>query len=64
MPRFIVEDDFWSLFPQANVEKWADAAAVAAHNASAHFQAFIKQAPAFVSAPMEVEVFAGEPVKL
>ncbi|MGM0710879.1 antibiotic biosynthesis monooxygenase [Brevibacillus parabrevis] len=46
------------------VEKWADAAAVAAHNASAHFQAFIKQAAAFVSAPMEVEVFAGEPVKL
>ena len=46
------------------IEKWADAAAVAAHNASAHFQAFIKQAPSFVSAPMEVEVFAGEPVKL
>lgn len=46
------------------VEKWKDAAAVAAHNASAHFQAFVKQAPSFFGAPMELEVFAGEPVKL
>jgi len=46
------------------VEKWKDAAAVAAHNASGHFQAFVKQAPSFFAAPMELEVFAGEPVEL
>ncbi|MED4755281.1 putative quinol monooxygenase [Brevibacillus choshinensis] len=45
------------------VEKWKDADAVAAHNASDHFQAFVKQAPSFFSAPMELEVFTGEPVK-
>lgn len=46
------------------VEKWKDAAAVAAHNASPHFQTFVKQAPPFFAAPMDLEVFAGEPVKL
>ncbi|NRR23477.1 putative quinol monooxygenase [Brevibacillus sp. MS2.2] len=46
------------------VEKWKDADAVAAHNASAHFQAFVKLAPSFFAAAMELEVFAGEPVKL
>ncbi|MET3290199.1 UNVERIFIED_CONTAM: quinol monooxygenase YgiN [Brevibacillus sp. OAP136] len=46
------------------VEKWKDADAVSSHNASAHFQAFVKQAPSFFAAPMELDVFAGEPVKL
>ncbi|AFC30231.1 hypothetical protein PM3016_3388 [Paenibacillus mucilaginosus 3016] len=45
------------------VELWKDEAAIAAYNASSHFQAFMQQAPAFMAAPMQAEVFAGEPVK-
>ncbi|WP_338542900.1 putative quinol monooxygenase [Paenibacillus tundrae] len=45
------------------VELWKDEAATASHNASAHFQAFVQQGAAFMAAPMNVEVFAGEAVK-
>ncbi|MGF9698256.1 MULTISPECIES: putative quinol monooxygenase [Paenibacillus] len=45
------------------IELWKDEAATAAHNASTHFQAFVQQAPSFMAAPMNVEVFAGEAVK-
>lgn len=45
------------------IELWKDEPATAAHNASAHFQAFVQQAGAFMAAPMNVEVFAGEAVK-
>ncbi|WP_458463553.1 putative quinol monooxygenase [Paenibacillus sp.] len=46
------------------IELWKDEAATASHNTSAHFQAFVQQAAAFLSAPMNVEVFAGEAVKV
>lgn len=46
------------------VEVWKDQAAIAAHNASPHFQEFVRQAAAFSAAPMKLEVFAGEPVEL
>ncbi|MBU5350689.1 antibiotic biosynthesis monooxygenase [Paenibacillus barcinonensis] len=45
------------------IELWKDEAATAAHNSSTHFQAFVQQAAAFMAAPMNVEVFAGEAVK-
>ncbi|MEI7024852.1 putative quinol monooxygenase [Paenibacillus sp. y28] len=45
------------------VELWQDQAAIAAHNTSAHFQAFVQQASSFMAAPMDLQVFAGEPVK-
>jgi quinol monooxygenase YgiN len=45
------------------IELWKDEAATAAHNTSAHFQGFVQQAAAFMAAPMNVEVFAGEAVK-
>ncbi|HBU81098.1 MAG TPA: antibiotic biosynthesis monooxygenase [Paenibacillus sp.] len=45
------------------VELWKDEAATASHNASSHFQAFVQQAAAFMAAPMNVEIFAGEAVK-
>ncbi|RUT29613.1 antibiotic biosynthesis monooxygenase [Paenibacillus zeisoli] len=45
------------------IELWKDEAATAAHNTSAHFQAFVKQAPEFMAAPMNVAVFAGEAVQ-
>ncbi|MHA7965203.1 putative quinol monooxygenase [Paenibacillus sp. CAU 1782] len=44
------------------VELWRDQEAVALHNASSHLQAFIKQAPDFMAAPMELQAFTGEPV--
>ncbi|WP_342572468.1 putative quinol monooxygenase [Paenibacillus sp. FSL R5-0749] len=45
------------------IELWKDEAATASHNTSSHFQAFVQQAAAFMAAPMNVEVFAGEQVK-
>jgi quinol monooxygenase YgiN len=44
------------------VELWKDQAAVARHNESSHLQAFIKLAPSFMAAPMELQAFTGEPV--
>lgn len=46
------------------VETWKDAEAIAAHNSSAHFTAFGQKAAAFMAAPMDVNVFSGEPVQL
>lgn len=46
------------------VETWKDAEAIAAHNTSEHFTAFGKKASAFMAAPMELNVFSGEPAKL
>ncbi|HSJ39342.1 MAG TPA: putative quinol monooxygenase [Planococcus sp. (in: firmicutes)] len=45
------------------VEVWGDAEAVAAHNTSEHFAAFGQKVPAFMAAPLEVNVFSGEPGK-
>lgn len=44
------------------VELWKDQAAIASHNASEHFQTFVKQASTFMAAPMDLQVFAGERV--
>ncbi|WP_339241040.1 putative quinol monooxygenase [Paenibacillus sp. FSL R5-0517] len=46
------------------IELWKDEAATASHNTSSHFQAFVQQAAAFMAAPMNVEVFAGEKVNV
>ncbi len=45
------------------IELWKDEAAIAAHNASAHFQSFVAEAKAFMAAPMNVAIFAGEAVQ-
>lgn len=42
------------------VELWRDQEAVAKHNESSHLQAFIKLAPSFMAAPMELQAFSGE----
>ncbi|MBY9079905.1 antibiotic biosynthesis monooxygenase [Paenibacillus sp. HN-1] len=44
------------------VETWRDSAAVEAHNASSHFQAFAGKAGEFLSAPLDVKVYGAEPV--
>lgn len=46
------------------VELWKDAAATQVHNKSEHFQAFSKQAAAFMAAPMELNVYSAEPINM
>ncbi|WP_379158488.1 putative quinol monooxygenase [Paenibacillus sp. sgz5001063] len=43
------------------VETWRDMEAVASHNTSAHFTGFAAKAPEFLTAPLDVKVFTGEP---
>jgi quinol monooxygenase YgiN len=38
------------------VETWADKDAIAAHNKADHFQAFAKQIPDLLAAPLTIEV--------
>jgi len=51
------EDDTYVM-----VEQWKDQDAVGAHNASSHFQAFVAQAPKYLTAPLDVQAFAGQPI--
>ncbi|WP_150272071.1 putative quinol monooxygenase [Paenibacillus tepidiphilus] len=45
------------------VETWRDAEAMAFHNASPHFTGFAGKASEFLTAPLDVKVFSGEPVQ-
>lgn len=44
------------------IEQWKDQEAVAAHNASSHFQAFVAQATKFLTAPLQAQAFAGQSI--
>ncbi|WP_435920766.1 putative quinol monooxygenase [Paenibacillus sp. DYY-L-2] len=44
------------------VEQWEDQQAVEAHNASSHFQAFVAKAPTYLTAPLQVQAFLGQPI--
>ncbi|WP_211749890.1 putative quinol monooxygenase [Paenibacillus sp. Marseille-Q4541] len=44
------------------VEQWKDQEAVGAHNASSHFQAFVAKAPKYLTAPLHVQAFTGQPI--
>lgn len=44
------------------VEQWKDQEAVAAHNTSNHFQAFVATAPKYLTAPLQVQAFVGQPI--
>ena len=46
------------------VEVWKDMQAVAKHNASEHFTKFTASAKDFLTAPLEVKAFEGEPLDL
>lgn len=46
------------------VELWKDAAAIQSHNTSTHFQTFSKQAAGFMAAPMDLNVYNAEPIKM
>lgn len=39
------------------IEVWKDQEAIAQHNASSHFQAFVSQAPQFMAAPLQVQAY-------
>lgn len=44
------------------IEQWKDQEAVAAHNASSHFQAFVAKAPKYLTASLDVQAFTGQPI--
>ncbi|WP_433940418.1 putative quinol monooxygenase [Paenibacillus lautus] len=44
------------------VEQWKDQEAVGLHNASSHFQAFVAKAPKYLTAPLNVQAYAGQPI--
>ncbi|KEK22178.1 putative quinol monooxygenase [Bacillus gaemokensis] len=44
------------------VEVWQGAEAVASHNASEHFTSFVEKANQFLTAPLDIKVFDGQPV--
>ncbi|KAA8997205.1 antibiotic biosynthesis monooxygenase [Paenibacillus spiritus] len=46
------------------VEVWKDGAAVQAHNASPHFQAFAGQASSYLTAPLDVKVYQAEQAQM
>ncbi|PEE44785.1 putative quinol monooxygenase [Bacillus pseudomycoides] len=45
------------------VEVWQDAEAVASHNTSKHFTSFVSKANQFLTAPLDIKVYDGQPVK-
>ncbi|MBW4085154.1 putative quinol monooxygenase [Paenibacillus sp. S150] len=58
--------ELYNHFEQENtyimVETWRDSESVSSHNASPHFTGFAAKAPEFLTAPLDVKVFNGEPV--
>lgn len=46
------------------VEVWQDLQAVASHNSSEHFTAFVSKAKDFLTAPLDVKAFEGHSLKL
>lgn len=45
------------------VEVWKDAAAVAAHNGSKHFKSFTEKASSFLTKPLNINAFEGQPLQ-
>ncbi|WP_102693463.1 putative quinol monooxygenase [Rummeliibacillus pycnus] len=45
------------------VEIWEDMQAVASHNSSEHFTSFVTKAKGFLTAPLDVKAFDGQPLK-
>ncbi|NRD78100.1 antibiotic biosynthesis monooxygenase [Bacillus sp. BRMEA1] len=46
------------------VEVWQDMQAVSSHNSSEHFTKFVANAKSFLTVPLEVKAFEGQPLKL
>ncbi|WP_064090917.1 putative quinol monooxygenase [Rossellomorea aquimaris] len=41
------------------VEVWKDEAAVESHNTSEHFSSFVRKAPEYLAAPLDVKTYEG-----
>lgn len=46
------------------VEVWAGQEAISLHNESAHFQKFVASASEYLTAPLDVKAFEGQPFSL
>lgn len=46
------------------IEIWENLGAIETHNTSEHFTVFVKQAQAFMAAPMDIQAFSAERAKL
>jgi quinol monooxygenase YgiN len=46
------------------VEVWQDTQAVASHNSSEHFTSFVGKSKDFLTAPLDVKAFEGQPLNL
>ncbi|MGE7762183.1 putative quinol monooxygenase [Peribacillus sp. NPDC097895] len=46
------------------VEIWQDKQAVASHNSSEHFTSFVGKAKEFLTAPLDVKAYDGQPLSL
>ncbi|TDL31276.1 antibiotic biosynthesis monooxygenase [Jeotgalibacillus sp. S-D1] len=49
-------------FAYTMVEVWENEEAVQAHNESAHFKAFVQNAPAYLAARLKVESYSGSAI--
>ncbi|MBP0725347.1 antibiotic biosynthesis monooxygenase [Bacillus sp. RG28] len=45
------------------VEVWENAESVANHNTSEHFTSFVAKAKQFLTAPLDIKAFDGQPLK-
>lgn len=44
------------------IEVWQDKQAVSSHNSSKHFTSFVTKAKEYLTAPLEVKAFEGQPL--
>ncbi|WP_017814574.1 putative quinol monooxygenase [Paenibacillus shenyangensis] len=58
LKRDVKQDNLFTM-----VEEWKDAAAMQEHNATAHFQKFVKDMQEFAAAPLDAKVFEGTEIK-
>ncbi|GBK61662.1 antibiotic biosynthesis monooxygenase [Paenibacillus macerans] len=44
------------------IEVWEDSAAVDSHNSSEHFTSFVAKASQFLTEPLDIKVYSGQPL--
>ncbi|MFB5761349.1 putative quinol monooxygenase [Paenibacillus medicaginis] len=51
-------------FTYTMIEVWKGPDAVSSHNQSAHFQAFAAKARSYLTAPLSIKAYTGEPLEI
>jgi quinol monooxygenase YgiN len=51
-------------FTYTMIEVWKGPNAVSSHNQSAHFQAFVAKARDYLTAPLDIKAYNGEPLEI